>query len=748
MLALFIRMSSVAIVFGLLAASGGAAPAVRARPAVHTNGFGTPYPAGLWPKVNGVATVFYVIDAASDKNVTPRIDAAIAAFNGDFPGVIQWVHWTPQQGPNYVDINLDKSNTTGICEALEGYEKVPAQMMWGSAKCTLATLLHEMGHVVGLWHEQARTDHATYVSVNYASVIKGSWSYFEPPADNFQLLTPYDYASLMEYPPFAFTRNGGPVVESIPAGIPLGGEGTPAAPVNYSAADREAILRLYGAAPTSVTVASNPPGLTVTVDGAAVTTPQTYAWAANSTHTLGVPDGVQKQSGLIRNSTKTVTFHYTYGRWSDSTSRTHTIVIAPGNGEPAFPATSPMVATYSANFIQLVPYTAQISPANSGTVGVSPAPKSYAGASGKFFVAREPVTLTASPAAGYAFYEFYNAPYYLPGGLGANPKSFYVPDTGDPVNTTVEFSNSPVYSVGVAPDYPTSNLSVVVDGAFFYTPKNFSLPYDPAWTPTSAHALSFDSPNAPYSLNTRFVFESWNAENAKTSSLRPRVLLPRGARSLSLPRIAPTTMRLRALRAAVAADSVFTTNITLPASSTTYTATIQPQYAPATNFSYPPCGGTASISPASPTQDGFYPTGQQLQFSAAAGSGWTFAGWTFDLNGTLNPASITATDETLVFANFNTSATPLTVTGLHPPSAVGGSSGFTLAINGTGFNSGSLVSFNGSYRTPTYVNSTQLTIPVSASDIAQPGAFQVFVENFPPGSNGCAVFGYWPFFVS
>jgi hypothetical protein len=754
MLQLLFRMSLALLVLLLVGVRGVDARHAAASRWIHGNGFGTPYPSGLWPKVNGVATVFYVIDSASDPKATPTIKTAIANFNADFPGVIQWVKWTAaqKQSPNYVDINLSASITSGICEALEGYEGVPAQPMWGSGTCTLATIMHEMGHVVGLWHEQARTDRASYVNVNYGNVIKGSWSYFEQPTDNFQLLTPYDYASLMEYPPFAFTRNGGPPIESIPAGIPLGGEGTPAAPTNYSAADQEAILRLYGAAPTNVTVTSNPVGLSVTVDGTAVTTPHTFAWALNSTHALSVPSGVQTLSGVILGTKRKATFYYTYGRWSDSTAQTRTISVAPGNGELTFPASSPMIATYAANFIQLVPYRAAISPAASGKVSVSPAPKSYPGVKGKFFIARQLVTLTATPAPGYAFYEFNNAPFWLPGGLGLNPKPVYVPDTGNPVDTTVEFSNGPVYSVSLSPDYATSNLSVVVDNTFAYTPKNFSPPYDSSWTTGSSHVLSFNSPNSPHSVNTRFVFESWNAGSPSSAPAMLRGFAPRGpaARAALASRPVETAaVRLRTLRTtAPAGGGVFSTTVILPATSTAYTATIQPQYAPATNFGFPPCGGTASISPASPTQDGFYPTGQQLSFGATAGSGWTFAGWTFDLGGTTNPASLVAADETLVFANFNTSATPLTVTGLSPASATSGSSGFTLTITGTGFNTGSLVSFNGSYRTPTFVNSTQLTIPLSAADVAQAGAFQVFVENFPAGSTGCAVFGYWPFFVA
>jgi hypothetical protein len=109
-----------------------------------------------------------------------------------------------------------------------------------------------------------------------------------------------------------------------------------------------------------------------------------------------------------------------------------------------------------------------------------------------------------------------------------------------------------------------------------------------------------------------------------------------------------------------------------------------PEYAPATNFSDPPCGGSAALSPASPTNDGFYPTGQNLSLSATpiSGSGWIFAGWTYDLTGIANPATLTANDETLVFANFNTVATPLTLTSIAPASAVAGRAAFTLTLNG------------------------------------------------------------------
>jgi hypothetical protein len=683
----------------------------------------------LWPKVNGVATVYYVIDPASDPNATPKINTAIATSNADFANLLQWVPWTSADGPNYVDINLSASNTSGECEANEGYEAIPAQPMTGSTTCTIGTILHEMGHVIGLWHEQSRPDRDTYITVAYANVIKGSWSNFEIITDNSQILSPYDYASVMQYIPYAFTRNGLAVIETLPAGIPLSGyEGVPSQagatgepalpPFDYSAGDKETIERLYGAAPTQTTVTSNPVGLNVIVDGATVKTPQVYAWPLYSTHTLSVPSGAQSLSGYILNSINpsvAATFYYTYGRWNNTTAESQTITVMPGTGSTTFPTTSPQIATYSANFIQLVPYTTTlVYPAGAGTASISPQPQSYTGSavgsgtpfSGEFYVARQSATLTASANAGWNFYEFNNGPFWLPGGLGSNPKTFDVPDSGNPVNSTAEFSDKPVYTVTITPETFSSNLYAYVDTDFVYTPKRYSESYDSTWTPGSTHTLSVSSAEYPYSVNSRYNFSTWSDGGAITHDIE-----------------------------------------SLPSKSTTYTATVTPEYAPATNFNYPPCGGSAALSPASPTNDGFYPTGQVLGFQATPDAGWTFAGWTYDLTGTANPATLTAKGETLVFANFNTTDTPLTLTSIKPADAHAGGAAFTLTLTGTGFTAQSLVSANGTYRTVTFVNPTKLTVPITKADIESPGAFQVFVENFPTGWTGCAVFGYDTFLV-
>jgi hypothetical protein len=659
--------------------------------------FGVDYAKYLWLKVGSQYQIPYVI--ASGSGDVTNLNAAIAQFNSTFAN-IQFVARTAET--DYVNFYFNPSDFSGECEAIVG-RAGGEQQVSGSGVCTVATILHEMGHTVGLWHEQSRPDRDTYVSVNYGNLIKGSISNFNQIYDNAQTFgTFFDYGSIMEYPAFAFSRNGGPAIESIPAGIPLSNL------TGYTAADIDGIERLYGNAPTEVTIATNPPGLSVIVDSVGIVTPQVYNWPLFSTHTLDIRTYVQTQPGYIVNTNTPTTFYYTFGRWNDSSQTTHTITVLPGNGQPATPATSPAVTTYTANFIQLVPYAATVYPTGTGTVTPSPAPQYYSGQPPYYFYnARQQVTLTAAPNSGQNFYEFNNAPLWLPGGLGANPKTFYVPDTGLGLDTAAEFSPDPVYTVNVAPNSFSSNLYIYADGSngFAYAPKNFSLYYDPSWTSGSMHNLNLVSPEYPYSSNSRYAFSTWSDGTLTT-----------------------------------------TDTVILPATSTTYTANLTPQFY-VTDYVNESCAGSINVNPSSPTGDGFYPSGDALTFTETPNAGWLFTGWQYDLSGTSASQPLTVTDEVLVTADYNTVATPLTLTSLSPAAAVPGGPSFTLTLNGTGFTSKSVVSVAGAFPTVKFISSTQLSVTVTAAQIASPGAFQVWVDSFPSGAT-CAAFAALPFNVA
>jgi len=79
-----------------------------------------------------------------------------------------------------------------------------------------------------------------------------------------------------------------------------------------------------------------------------------------------------------------------------------------------------------------------------------------------------------------------------------------------------------------------------------------------------------------------------------------------------------------------------------------------------------------------------------------------------------------------------------TLTSLSPGSAIAGSAGFPLTVNGTNFVSTSVVNWAGSPRATTFVSATQITATVNTADVAKAGTFKVTVTNSAPGGGTTA----------
>lgn len=100
----------------------------------------------------------------------------------------------------------------------------------------------------------------------------------------------------------------------------------------------------------------------------------------------------------------------------------------------------------------------------------------------------------------------------------------------------------------------------------------------------------------------------------------------------------------------------------------------------------------------------------------------------------LNSAPGGGTSNKALFTVSAPASNPVpSITTINPSSVTAGDPGFTLTVDGTNFINGSVINWNGSALTTTYVNSTQLTAGITAAMVASPGTPNVTVFNPAPG---------------
>lgn len=74
--------------------------------------------------------------------------------------------------------------------------------------CSTGNTIHEIGHTVGLWHEQSREDRDSFVTIHWQNILAGTEGNFSQHITDGDDVGPYDYGSIMHYPRDAFSKNG------------------------------------------------------------------------------------------------------------------------------------------------------------------------------------------------------------------------------------------------------------------------------------------------------------------------------------------------------------------------------------------------------------------------------------------------------------------------------------------------------------------------------------------------------------
>ncbi len=146
--------------------------------------------------------------------------------------------------PIFVHFKED-SGVTGAGESGIGRPAIGGRNIKLKTTASRATVIHEIGHAVGLWHEQARRDRDANVEVLFANVLPGEEHNFDKHLEDGIDFGPYDPTSRMHYGPTSFARRDpltGRLLTTIRSRIP----GVAVAPMDIlSPLDIAGINRLY-----------------------------------------------------------------------------------------------------------------------------------------------------------------------------------------------------------------------------------------------------------------------------------------------------------------------------------------------------------------------------------------------------------------------------------------------------------------------------------------------------------------------
>jgi astacin len=330
------------------------------RSAVAITGANYRWPGGVMP---------YSIDPAMPN--ASRVTSAVDHWNKTMAGVVKLVPRTSESAYVY----FYRSPSAGQCASSVGRLGY-GQYLYVGDSCAAGNLIHEIGHAFGLWHEQSREDRNNHVVINWANIDSSATYNFNQNISDGDDINAYDYGSIMHYAAYAFSMNGKPTIETIPAGIAIGQRSS------LSAGDIAAIKALYpvstpvtpppAATPVAITVSTNPAGVPVVVDGKIYNSSTVFNWLPGSAHVVSAQTTYVGAGG-----------RYAFQRWSDNGSTVH-MYMTPSSA-------SVLSATYA------VAYAVTTAVTGAGTAQITPV------SSDTYYPAQSAVTVQASPASGYCF---------------------------------------------------------------------------------------------------------------------------------------------------------------------------------------------------------------------------------------------------------------------------------------------------------------------------------------------------------
>lgn len=185
-----------------------------------------------WPK----GVVPYVFDADLPEANQLAIYEAMALWEAKTP--VRFLHLTPENRDEHPDHVVFEPAEGRTCASFVGRQG-GMQSVRLAPRCGVMQTVHELGHVLGLWHEQSRQDRDAYVQVCWNNIAEAHQYNFKKYGVKVESQGPYDFDSIMHYSAKAFSKNGKPTLVSRAPGVMIGQR------EHVSVGDVDAVNALY-----------------------------------------------------------------------------------------------------------------------------------------------------------------------------------------------------------------------------------------------------------------------------------------------------------------------------------------------------------------------------------------------------------------------------------------------------------------------------------------------------------------------